>query len=156
MATKRWPYFPQLAAMFDDVVVVGTPDDLRAGDGASLVFPRHVRSLIGQLELRELAGVLAGCGTVLANDSGIGHMAAALGCPTFLMFGPTPDRTLGATGPNVTILRAGLKCEPCWFGDRFGACAGRILCLARLDPAEVAAAIRPGLDADCRPVQSRH
>jgi ADP-heptose:LPS heptosyltransferase len=153
MAAKRWPYFSQLATMFDDVAVVGTADDLRRRDGVPLHFPPHVRSLVGRLELRRLAELLAGCGTVVANDSGIGHLAAALGCPTFLIFGPTPDRTLGRLGPNVTILRAGLACEPCWFGDRFGSCAGRIACLAGLDPGTVAEAIRRGLG--CAPEAGR-
>jgi hypothetical protein len=47
-----------------------------------------------------------------------------------MIFGPTPDRTLGPLAPNVTVLRAGLPCEPCWFGARLAHCRGRLTCLS--------------------------
>lgn len=141
MAAKRWPYFPQLAEMFDDVVLTGIPDDLYNFDGSAMRFPDHVRSLVGQLSLRETAGILAAAGAVVANDSGLGHIAGAVGTPTVLLFGPTPDTTLGRLPPNVRVLRAGLACEPCWFGDRYGLCAGRVDCLPLIQPAMVATAI---------------
>ena len=37
---------------------------------------------------------------------------------------------------------AGLACEPCWFRERFRACARRIECLAGLDVQTVAAEVR--------------
>ena len=59
MAAKRWPYFPELAERFDDVAIAGTPDDLTRADGTAMAFPGHVRSFIGQLSLRDTAGVKA-------------------------------------------------------------------------------------------------
>jgi Glycosyltransferase family 9 (heptosyltransferase) len=139
MAAKRWPGFPELSSRFDDVVVVGTRDDLRRFDGREMQFPPHVRVLTGELTLRQTAELLAGAGVVVANDSGLGHVAAALGVPAILLFGPTPHRTLGQFPPNVTVVRAGLPCEPCWFGGpRFAACQGRIDCLSRIAAADVA------------------
>lgn len=132
MATKRWPYFPQLAEAFRDVVIVGTPDDLRQNNGGPMRFPPHVRSLVGQLSLRETAEVMAGAGVVVGNDSGLSHVAAAVGVPTVMIFGPTPHATLGPMSPNVTILRSGLPCEPCWFRERFAACGKKIDCLSTL------------------------
>ncbi len=140
MAAKRWPHFPRLAEAFADVVLVGTPDDLRSEDGQIVRFPSHIRSLIGELSLRELADVLAACGAVVANDSGIGHMAAAVGTPVVLLFGPTPHETLGVP-PNATVLRAGLGCEPCWFSARLAACGGQISCLATLPVSAVIDAV---------------
>jgi ADP-heptose:LPS heptosyltransferase len=78
----------------------------------------------------------------VANDSGLGHMSGALGTPTILLFGPTPDRTLGALPPNVQILRAGLPCEPCWLSHRFKGCGGRVDCLGALSVEMVAAAVK--------------
>lgn len=142
MAAKRWPHFPRLASAFSDVVIVGTVDDLRRFDGSAMSFPGHVRSLAGRLKLRETASVLAAAGVVVANDSGLGHLAAAIGVPTILLFGPTPHATLGRFPPNVTVLRAGLPCEPCWFSKPLAACAGRVDCLAGLTVDTVVAAIR--------------
>jgi len=132
MTTKRWPHFPELAAAFSDVVVVGTPDDLRRHNNAPMNFPPHVRSLVGQLSLRETAELMAAAGVVVGNDSGLSHVAAAVGTPTVMLFGPTPHQSLGAMPPNVKVLRAGLPCEPCWFRDRFRACGRKIVCLSTL------------------------
>jgi heptosyltransferase-1 len=60
--------------------------------------------------LRETAAVIAAAGTVVANDSGLGHVAAAVGVPTILLFGPTPNAVFGGFPPNVTVLRSGLPC----------------------------------------------
>lgn len=132
MATKRWPHFGALAAAFEDVVVVGTVDDLRQSDGAPMQFPPHVRSFVGKLSLRETAELMAAAGVVVGNDSGLSHVAAAVGTPTIMLFGPTPHQSLGPLPPNVTVLRGGLPCEPCWFKDRFRACGRKIECLATL------------------------
>jgi ADP-heptose:LPS heptosyltransferase len=45
-----------------------------------------VASLAGKLSLGELAGLLAGCSVVVANDSGPRHLAQALGTPTVGIF----------------------------------------------------------------------
>jgi ADP-heptose:LPS heptosyltransferase len=141
MAAKRWPFFPELAGYFDDVVIAGTADDLRLFDGKPMIFPPHVRSLVESLSLAELAGALACAGAVVANDSGLGHLAAAAGASTVLLFGPTPDDVLGRLAPNITVLRANLACAPCWYASRLAACGGRPACLASLSPATVVDAI---------------
>ncbi len=132
MAAKRWPYFPQLAEHFDDVAIVGTADDLRQHDGTAMQFPRHARSFVDQLTLRETAELIASAGVVVGNDSGISHIAAAIGTPTVMLFGPTPHLSLGQFPMNVKVLRVGLGCEPCWFSTRFRACAAQIHCLHQL------------------------
>jgi ADP-heptose:LPS heptosyltransferase len=142
MAAKRWPFFPELAECFEDVVVTGTADDLYQSDGRKMSFPHHVRSLVGEISLRETAQVLAAAGVVIANDSGLGHVAGAVGAPTILLFGPTPDRTLGTLPPNVRVLRTGLPCEPCWFTAPLKACSKSITCLHQLKVSQVAAEVR--------------
>jgi Glycosyltransferase family 9 (heptosyltransferase) len=132
MATKRWPYFVELAAMLSNVVVVGTHNDLTQDDRTPMNFPAHVRSFVGQLSLRETAEVMASAGVVVGNDSGLSHIAAAVGTPTIMLFGPTPSKSLGPMPANVKVLRSGLPCEPCWFRNPFQACSGKIDCLAAL------------------------
>ena len=151
MAAKRWPYFPQLAECFEDVVLVGTADDVRHHDATVLCFPGHVRSLLDQLTLRQTASLLAAAGAVVGNDSGLAHMAAAVGTPTVILFGPTPHLSLGQLPPNAQVLRAGLECEPCWFGARLRACAAQIHCLHQLSVDTVEHVLRPllGLPEGC-------
>lgn len=146
----RWgpstsPYFAELAEAFENVAVVGTQDDLHQFGGGAMLFPEHVRCLAGKLTLRETAGVIAASGIVIANDSGLGHVAGAVGVPTILLFGPTPDRTLGPLPPNVKILRTGLTCEPCWFWARLKACAGSVNCLQKLSVESVVEAVKEAL-----------
>jgi heptosyltransferase-1 len=133
------------------VAVVGTAEDLRRADGACVEFPPHARLFIDRLSLRETAALLASCGAVVANDSGLAHVAAAVGAPVVMIFGPTPDRTLGPLAPNVTVVRAGHACEPCWFGPRLRACAGRLDCLREISVARVERAARRLLGREDRP-----
>lgn len=142
MALKRWSFFPELAGCFSDVVLVGTTDDLRDPADRPFRFPSHVRSYVDRLSLRESAELMASAGAVVGNDSGLCHVAGAIGVPTLMLFGPTPDHTLGQFPDNVRVLRAGLPCEPCWFGDRFRACGRRIDCLARLSVEQVEKEVR--------------
>jgi ADP-heptose:LPS heptosyltransferase len=132
MAKKRWPHFPKLAEKFRDVVVVGTMDDLWDGQGLRLHLPAHVRNLAGCLSLRETAELIATGGAFVGNDSGLSHIAAAVGTPTVMIFGPTSDLVLGALASNVRVVRSGLRCEPCWSNGRFRACSGRIDCLTQV------------------------
>jgi ADP-heptose:LPS heptosyltransferase len=133
MTAKRWPHFEALADRFTDVVVVGTNDDLRQHDGSAIRFSQHVRSFVDRLTLRETAELMAGAALVIGNDSGLSHVAAAVGTPTLMLFGPTDHECLGPLPLNATVLRTGLACEPCWKSGPLVACRGRIDCLARLD-----------------------
>jgi ADP-heptose:LPS heptosyltransferase len=147
MAAKRWPFFEQLAERFEDVVVVGTSDDLRQFNGAPMRFPPHVRSFVDRLTLRETAELMAGAAVVVGNDSGLSHVAGACGIATLMLFGPTDHQCLGPLPPNVTVLRAGLPCEPCWRAAPLAACARRVDCLARLDVDRVERATRDLINA---------
>ena len=142
MTVKRWPHFTQLAEAFADVAVVGTQDDMYRHDGTPFHFPAHVRSFIDRLTLRETAELLASAGAVVGNDSGLTHIAGAVGSLTFMLFGPTPDKTLGHFPPNVKVLRAGLECAPCWLQARFQACQEQITCLQQLSVEAVEAEVR--------------
>lgn len=148
MAAKRWPYFVDLAERFEDVAVVGVRDDVRSSDRRPMEFPPHAKQMIDNLGLRQTAEVLASAGAVVGNDSGLSHIAAAVGVPTLMIFGPTPHRTLGELPPNVTVLRAGLDCEPCWFTRRLAACASRIDCLRQVTVDAVESEIRRLLEPE--------
>ncbi|MDQ3820616.1 MAG: glycosyltransferase family 9 protein [Acidobacteriota bacterium] len=142
MEAKRWPYYPQLAEKFAEVIVVGTADDLKSLNGATGEFPRQAQLLAGKLTLKETAEVMAAAALVIGNDSGLCHVAAALGTPTIMIFGPTPHRTLGQFPPNVLVLSKSYPCQPCWFTARLHACQGRVDCLSDFKVEEVEHAAR--------------
>lgn len=55
--------------------------------------------------LKEVASVLAASRGYVGNDSGITHLAAALGIPCVALFGPTDASVWGPRGANVVILQ---------------------------------------------------
>jgi heptosyltransferase-3 len=63
-----------------------------------------IPAVIRDLSVVELAGVLAHADLVVGQDSGVSHLAAALGRPTVALFGPTDPRRWGPRGAHVRIL----------------------------------------------------
>lgn len=61
--------------------------------------------VVSDLPVRDLAALLSLCATYLGNDSGVTHLAAAVGTPTVALFGPTDPAVWGPRGERVTILR---------------------------------------------------
>ena len=100
----------------------------------------------------DLAGIVrltSGVRGVIGVDSGIAHLAAALGRPTVMLFGPTDPRLTGCRGRYVSNLSASIGCAPCqsrqcrhW--DVQGTWSGTAVepaCLASLDPGRVWSAL---------------
>ncbi len=52
------------------------------------------------------AETLAGADLFLGHDSGIGHLAGAVGIPSVLVFGPTDPAVWAPRNPGVTALAA--------------------------------------------------
>ncbi|NCD22534.1 MAG: glycosyltransferase family 9 protein, partial [Spartobacteria bacterium] len=76
---------------------------------AAAVFARELPDspALAGLTLVELAGALAECGAFLGNDSGIAHLAAAVGVPTTALFGPSDADVWAPRGRGgVRVLRA--------------------------------------------------
>ena len=69
--------------------------------------------LIEELPLPLLAGVLKACTGYLGNDSGVSHLAAVLGLPALVLFGPTDPLLWGPSGKQARFISASLSCAPC-------------------------------------------
>jgi ADP-heptose:LPS heptosyltransferase len=67
---------------------------------------RTAEKLLTNLSLAEVLGVLGCSRGYIGNDSGITHLAAAMGIRTVVVFGPTDPAIYGPLGPAVTILRS--------------------------------------------------
>lgn len=66
------------------------------------------------MTLGGLAGVLARAAAVVSVDTGLGHLAAALGTPAVSIYGATDPSRTGAIGHNQHWLRASFECSPCF------------------------------------------
>ncbi|HEY3270796.1 MAG TPA: glycosyltransferase family 9 protein, partial [Geothrix sp.] len=102
-----------LARGFGIVVLGGPGDDVIWGRRLQERVP-EVLNLTAQIPWSQSAAWLAGAAAVLANDSGLAHLAAACGVPVVTVFGPTIPRHTAPRGPQVTVLRKeGLACLEC-------------------------------------------
>ena len=96
--------------------------------------------VLPRLGLSEWAGLLAGSAGAICSDTGLAHIAAALGVPVVTAYGPTDPALIGATGERSRHLVAGgFDCAPCYqrecrHGDYRG---GEARCLAALTAADL-------------------
>ena len=123
-----------------------------------------VRRVDGQLEWPQLAGLLSKARVYIGPDTSVTHLAAASGCPTVALFGPTDPRLWGpwpvggldtiwaATGTiqrhgNVWLVQNALPCTPC----QLEGCERRLdsysQCLDELSSGQVIAAADQALAA---------
>jgi ADP-heptose:LPS heptosyltransferase len=87
------------------------------------------------LTLLQLASVMEGCWFFIGNDSGVSHMAAALGLPVIAIFGPTDPTVWSPRGEKTFVVRKGAHCSPCP-AERFLQCKD-FECLKRIEVEEV-------------------
>ncbi|HZD21172.1 MAG TPA: lipopolysaccharide heptosyltransferase II, partial [Burkholderiales bacterium] len=106
---KRWPYFAELAARVKEpVVLLGSQNDVPAAEGIA------GRNLVGRTTLDEAIEILAGAKLVVSNDSGLMHVAAALGRPLVALFGSSsPEKTPPQPGRS-RVLWLKPECSPCY------------------------------------------
>jgi ADP-heptose:LPS heptosyltransferase len=95
---------------------------------------------LNHLSLPKLAAVLEKCDAFLGNDSGVTHLAAAVGTKVLALFGPTDPAVWGPRGENVTILYHPDSCSPCPTEQR-KACRSQD-CLENIDVVEVMDVLR--------------
>ena len=116
-ATKRWPYYPQLAASLADagrIVIVGGRDDSALAAEIRAAVPDAVDAT-GALPLLASAELIGRSAVIVTNDSSPLHLASAMGTPTVAIFGPTvPDFGFGPLAPSsVVVGHESLTCRPC-------------------------------------------
>jgi ADP-heptose:LPS heptosyltransferase len=116
---KRWPagrygaVIRWLVGRGVDVLLLGGPADeaLVRELHEGLALPRVHR--IGGLPLRRMAAVIARSTLYLGNDSGLMHVAAAVGVPVVAIFGPSDPLTWGPIGARNTVLHGSAGCPSC-------------------------------------------
>jgi heptosyltransferase-2 len=106
---KRWPYFKELSGRLGvQAVVLGSRNDAEAARGLA------GRNLVGETTLDEAIDLIAGAAFVVSNDSGLMHVAAALGRPQVALFGSSsPEHTPPLSGA-ARVLWLRVECSPCF------------------------------------------
>lgn len=156
-ATKRWPV-EYHAALADQLASSGQPGVpvFLSEDEADRELEAALRAAVGagtrlvilRRPLREVAAFMGFCRTIVTNDSGLMHLAAARGVPVVALFGPT----VGAfgfrpVGAGHRVLETTLGCRPCSLHGGPACPRGHFRCLRSIQPIEVVAALGPGARA---------
>jgi ADP-heptose:LPS heptosyltransferase len=148
--SKEWPYFPELARMLAarvPVVVLGGGKDVvceTVADAARAVNPQS-RSLHGRTSMRQSMAVIAEARWVVGNDTGMVHVAEALGKSVAMIEGPThPYMGFSPYRADSAVVGLPLVCRPCSKSGRVCVRFGTRLCLRGLSPEAVGARLREG------------
>ena len=121
---KRWPA-ERFAALADilveklgtDVALVGAREELDVSEDVARRMRARPIVLTGETELGETAAVLSVADMLVTNDTGPAHVAAAVGCPVVVIFGPTNPVTTRPFSPLAEVVREPPDCAPCMLRD---------------------------------------
>ena len=124
--SKRWP--PRfLAAVLDQAQrslptlrcwLLGTATEAAAAEAVvQACSVCHPANLAGQTDLATLAELLRRSDSLLTNDSGPMHLAAAMSVPTVALFGATEPELTGPYGALHTVIRSTCKRSPCFLRE---------------------------------------
>lgn len=148
---KRWPpiHFAELARRlarqgFTSAIIGGAKERDIGALIKSAVGGDSIRDLTGQTSLPQAIALLAQAACVVSNDSGLMHVAAAVGRPLVALYGSSSPERTPPLSPQARILHTDIECRPCFKRD----CPlGHTDCLVKLDVARVEAAVLSQLAA---------
>jgi heptosyltransferase I len=110
-ANKRWPIerFAELAGKIGErfglsIVATGSQGELEYIEAIQTGGKSRVINLAGKTTVRELIPLMKKASLVVSNDTGPGHIAAAMGVPIVMIFGPTnPARVCPYKRPQSVV-----------------------------------------------------
>ena len=143
--SKQWPprYFAELARrcaaegwqtwIFGSAAEREIGERIKAASGAATV------NLCGRTTLGEAIDLMSVAEFAVTNDSGLMHVAAAVGCPLVALYGATPPAHAPPMIARSKCLWLNLECSPCWSRTcRYG----HYRCLTEISPDVVCEAVR--------------
>jgi heptosyltransferase III len=110
---KEWPrerwlrLIEEFAGLERSVVLTGSPSDRERNAGLIASTPPAAREFVvnaAGCSLKESADLLAHAMLVVSVDTGLMHMAAALGVPLVALHGPTASKRWGPVGSDTTVV----------------------------------------------------
>jgi lipopolysaccharide heptosyltransferase II len=119
-ATKRWPLehwralIGRLLSQGCHLVLLGGLEDVSLTTSLAGIAPARVLNAAGQFELQETAALLRRASALVSGDTGVMHMASAVGTPVVALFGPTV-RPFGffPYTRRAEVVELALGCRPC-------------------------------------------
>lgn len=95
------------------VILVGGKEDSETERALLESCSSAVLSLVGEIDLKQLYGIISKASLFIGPDSGPMHMAAATTTPIVALFGPMVPEIFGPWRARSIILEKDLECRPC-------------------------------------------
>jgi heptosyltransferase-1 len=119
-ATKHYPqkYWHQLVRFAcQNLWIVALPQvnthEQREAQEIITGFEQHA-VVLPKMDLTAMRDYLRKARGVVAVDTGLAHIAAAMNVPTLTLYGPTDPKEIGTQGQHQEHLHAIFECAPCW------------------------------------------
>lgn len=140
---KRWPaqHFAAVARHYRaqgwQVWLLGSARDAPVAAAVNAAADAGCVDLAGRTHLGQACDLIASADLVVSNDSGLMHVAAALGRPLVAVYGSSDPGFTPPLSDRARVLSLGLPCSPCFKRE----CPlGHLRCLNDLAPTQVLAA----------------
>ncbi|MDK9703336.1 MAG: lipopolysaccharide heptosyltransferase II [Sulfuritalea sp.] len=141
---KRWPvrHFAALARLVatpqNPAWLIGSTRDAAVGGEICAAAEGAALNLCGRSTLEQAIDLIATARCVVSNDSGLMHVAAALGRPLVALYGSSSPAYTPPLSAQAIILTKSLPCSPCFKRE----CPlGHFDCMNGITPQQVAATI---------------
>ena len=151
-ATKRWPLshwktlIRRLTGDGFQVIIVGGPDDTELEAELLAESFDGIASAVGRFSLQGTGALLQRSAALVSGDTGVMHMATAVGTPVVALFGPTvKEFGFFPYTANATVLELDLSCRPCSSKGTPRCPLGHHHCLVDIGPETVLEAVREHL-----------
>ncbi len=135
---KRWPanHFAELAnAALDQgwqVLLFGSDKDVPVTQAINQLTQSRCIDLGGKTKLGDAIDIMSLCSTVISNDSGLMHVAAALDIKLIAIYGSSDPHHTPPMHPEAVVEYLALPCSPCFkrvcplHGEAHMACLNKI------------------------------
>ncbi len=122
-----------------EVVLLGACADKVAFNKIEKNFEHFkLHNFFGKTSLVEAADIISSSKIFIGTDSGLLHIATALGTSTVSVFGSGNSKKWAHENENNIVLKKEVKCSPCtYFGYTIPTCRGKYMCMQNITSQEI-------------------
>src|SRR4029450_11349460 len=126
------------------VVLLGGSQDMVLASEVEIACGQGTTNLVGRTSLKEAVGIIARAKVAVGPDTGLMHIAAAVGTPVISLWGATSPSRTGPHGFEELVIQGKADCSPCY---RRHCPIGRV-CMQSIDVETIMAKIEIGLSRE--------